>query len=88
MAADAGVREKLDKIMSLEYYTAQPDIRAAQAVAAAVESYGAGGMQAQESTVVSPQAPEAAEESLAVEGHTVKSYLLYCFDKLFVDTAK
>lgn len=65
----AGVREKLEKIMSLDYYTAQPDIRAAEAVAAAVGNYGAGGVQAQESMVVSPQASEEAEESLAVEGH-------------------
>ncbi|OEL27457.1 hypothetical protein BAE44_0011523 [Dichanthelium oligosanthes] len=65
----AGVRAKLDKIMSLDYYTAQTEIRATEHLAAAVESFGAGGVQAQESMVVSPQAPEAVEESLTVEGH-------------------
>jgi hypothetical protein len=83
LAVDAAVREKLEKIMSLEYYTAQPDIRAAEAVAAAVEKYGAGGAQAQESRVVSPQAPETAEESPAVEEHKVKSYFLYFLNQLF-----
>lgn len=65
----AGVRAKLDKIMSLDYYTARTEIRATETLAAAVESFGAGGVQAQESTVVSPQAPEDVEENLAVEGH-------------------
>uniref|UniRef100_A0A0A9D3T6 Uncharacterized protein n=1 Tax=Arundo donax TaxID=35708 RepID=A0A0A9D3T6_ARUDO len=65
----AGVRAKLDKIMSSDYYTAQPEMRAAEDVAAAVGSYGAGGVQAQESMVVSPQAPAAIEESPAVEEH-------------------
>jgi len=40
-----------------------------------VGSYGPG--KAQESTVVPPQAPEAVEESMAVEGHKVKSWMLY-----------
>ncbi|KAF8681843.1 hypothetical protein HU200_045285 [Digitaria exilis] len=66
----AGVRAKLEKIMSSDYYTAQTEIRATEALAAAVDSYGAGGAtQAQESMAVSPQAPEAVEEGLAVEGH-------------------
>ncbi|CAL4918445.1 unnamed protein product [Urochloa decumbens] len=65
----AGVRAKLDKIMSSDYYTTQPDIRATEALAASVGNYGAGGVQVQESMVVSPQAPEEVEESLAVEGH-------------------
>ncbi|KAJ1294116.1 hypothetical protein BS78_01G121500 [Paspalum vaginatum] len=65
----AGVRAKLDKIMSSDYYTARTEIGATEALAAAAESYGAGGAQAQESMVVSPQAPEAVEESLAVEEH-------------------
>ncbi|CAN6298219.1 unnamed protein product [Urochloa humidicola] len=65
----AGVRAKLDKIMSSDYYTTQPEIRATEHLAASVGNYGAGGVQAQESMVVSPQAPEAVEESLVVEGH-------------------
>ena len=40
-------------------------------------SYGPGVGQAQESTVVPPQAPEAAEESTTVEGNKVKSWMLY-----------
>ncbi|XP_062214941.1 uncharacterized protein LOC133915695 [Phragmites australis] len=65
----AGVRAKLDKIMSSDYYTAQPEMRATEDVAAAVGSYGAGGVQAQEGMVLSPQAPATVEESVAVEGH-------------------
>ncbi|CAL4935307.1 unnamed protein product [Urochloa decumbens] len=65
----AGVRAKLEKIMSSDYYTTQPDIRATEHLAASVGNYGAGGVQVQESMVVSPQAPEEVEESLAVEGH-------------------
>ncbi|RLN15422.1 uncharacterized protein C2845_PM02G02280 [Panicum miliaceum] len=65
----AGVRAKLEKIMSSDYYTARTEIRATEDLAASVGSYGPGGGQAQESMVVSPQAPEAVEESLVVEGH-------------------
>lgn len=71
LAVDAGVRAKLDRIMASDYYTAQPEMRATVDVAAAVGSYGAGGVQAQESMVVSPEAP-AVEESLPAEGHKVK----------------
>ena len=63
--------------MSLDYYTARTEIRATQDLAASVGSYGPGVGQAQESTVVPPQAPEAVEESMAVEGHKVKSWMLY-----------
>lgn len=60
--------------MSSDYFTAQTEIKATEALAAAVDSYGAGGAtQTQESMVVSPQAPEAVEEGLGVEGHKVKS---------------
>ncbi|PAN45635.1 hypothetical protein PAHAL_9G131900 [Panicum hallii] len=65
----AGVRAKLERIMSSDYYTARTEIRATEDLAASVGSYGPGGGQAQESMVVSPQAPEAVEESLVVEGH-------------------
>ena len=61
--------------MSLDYYTARTEIRATQDLAASVGSYGPG--KAQESTVVPPQAPEAAEESTTVEGNKVKSWMLY-----------
>ncbi|XP_062212081.1 uncharacterized protein LOC133913056 isoform X2 [Phragmites australis] len=64
----ARVRAKLDRIMASDYYTAQPEMRATVDVAAAVGSYGAGGVQAQESMVVSPEAP-AVEESMVVEEH-------------------
>lgn len=64
----AGVRAKLDRIMASGYYTAQLEMTPLD-LAAAVASFGAGGMQVQESTVVSPQAPEAVDESHAVEGH-------------------
>ncbi|KAG2536062.1 hypothetical protein PVAP13_9NG154600 [Panicum virgatum] len=63
----AGVRAKLERIMSSDYYTARTEIRATEDLAASVGSYGPG--KAQESTVVPPQAPEAVEESMAVEGH-------------------
>ncbi|KAK3149696.1 hypothetical protein QOZ80_3AG0221050 [Eleusine coracana subsp. coracana] len=59
----AGVRAKLDRIMASDYYTAQ----ATMDVAAAVGSY-AGGVPAQESMVVSPEALEV-EEGVTVEGH-------------------
>ena len=78
MVVDARVRAKLDRIMASDYYTAQPEMRATVDVAAAVGSYGAGGVQAQESMVVSHEAL-AVEESIAVEGHKVNSYLLFCF---------
>jgi len=65
----AGVRAKLERIMSLDYYTARTEIRATQDLAASVGSYGPGVGQAQECTVVPPQAPEAAEESTTVEGN-------------------
>ncbi|KAL6637630.1 hypothetical protein ACP70R_025202 [Stipagrostis hirtigluma subsp. patula] len=64
----AAVRAKLDRIMASDYYTAQPEMRATVDVAAAVGSYGAGGVQAQESMVASPEAP-AVEENVAVDGH-------------------
>ncbi|XP_066382702.1 uncharacterized protein [Miscanthus floridulus] len=64
----AGVRAKLDRIMASGYYTAQLEMRPPLDLAAAVASFG-GGVQVQESMVVSPQAPEAVEENLAVEGH-------------------
>lgn len=73
------MRAKLDRIMASGYYTAQLEMRPPLDLAAAVASFGAGGVQVQESMVVSPQAPEAVEENLAVEGHKVKSYLLFCF---------
>jgi len=79
LAVDAGVRAKLDRIMASGYYTAQLEMRPPLDLAAAVASFGAGSVQVQESMVVSPQAPEAVEENLAVEGHKVKSYLLFCF---------
>ncbi|NP_001168582.1 uncharacterized protein LOC100382366 [Zea mays] len=65
----AGVRAKLDRIMASGYFTAQLEMRTPLDLAAAVASFGAGGVQVQESMVVSPQAPEAVEESQAVEGH-------------------
>jgi hypothetical protein len=65
----AGVRAKLERIMSSDYYTARTEIRATEDLAASVGSYGPGGGQAQESMVVSPQAPEVVEENLVVEGH-------------------
>ena len=77
LSVDAGVRAKLERIMSLDYYTARTEIRATQDLAASVGSYGPGVGQAQESTVVPPQAPEAAEESTTVEGNKVKSWMLY-----------
>lgn len=79
MAVDAWVRAKLDRIMSSGYYTAQLEMRPTLDLAAAVASIGAGGVQVQESMVVSPQAPEAVEESLAVEGHKVKLYFYFAF---------
>ncbi|RLN38885.1 uncharacterized protein C2845_PM01G32070 [Panicum miliaceum] len=65
----AGVRAKLERIMSSDYYTARTEIRATEDLAASVGTYGPGGVPAQESMVDSPPAPEAVEESLAVEGH-------------------
>jgi len=75
LSVDAGVRAKLERIMSSDYYTARTEIRATEDLAASVGSYGPG--KAQESTVVPPQAPEAAEESTTVEGNKVKSWMLY-----------
>lgn len=48
-------------------------------LAAAVANFGAGGVQVQESMVVSPQALEAVEGSQDVEEHKVKSYLFFPF---------
>jgi hypothetical protein len=79
LAVDAGVRAKLDRIMASGYFTAQLEMRTPLDLAAAVASFGAGGVQVQESMVVSPQAPEAVEESQAVEGHKVKSYFYFAF---------
>ncbi|AQK63779.1 uncharacterized protein LOC100382297 [Zea mays] len=65
----AGVRAKLDRIMASGYYTAQLEMRTPMDLAAAVANFGAGGVQVQESMVVSPQALEAVEESQDVEEH-------------------
>ncbi|XP_037428813.1 protein MLP1 homolog isoform X2 [Triticum dicoccoides] len=55
----AAVRAKLDRIMASDYYTA---------AAVGGGSYGAEGVQAQESMTASPEA-SAVEENLAAEGH-------------------
>lgn len=60
----AAVRAKLDRIMASDYYTAQTEM---SDMAVAVGSYGAGGVQPQESITVSPEAP--AVEEIAAEGH-------------------
>ncbi|TVU45641.1 hypothetical protein EJB05_05132, partial [Eragrostis curvula] len=60
----AGVRAKLDRIMASDYFTAQATLD----VVAAVGSYGAGGVQEQESLVVPLEAP-AVDQGVAVEGH-------------------
>ncbi|XP_037468829.1 uncharacterized protein LOC119341037 [Triticum dicoccoides] len=58
------VRVKLDRIMASDYYT----------TTAIGGSYGAEGVQAQESITISPEA-HSVEENLAAEGHKVKGQI-------------
>lgn len=59
--ADAGLREKLDKILSSDYFTTTPEMKAPVDVAAAVENFGSASSHVQipESTTVLTPAVDA-----------------------------
>lgn len=75
-SADAGLRDKLNKIMCSDYFTATPEMRAPVEMAAAAGTYASFQVPVHGGSVVSVDAPVSVQASSSQHEHQVSTFLV------------